>query len=226
MDIFIDKFAQRRNAQEMIKANYMAEAEENERLTAKLSRYDEALQDMRRLSLQNVENAERVKRLLDEGMSKIQEVQKSSLDNDLAVEILKKQQGIMENVLESLNAQQVSMEEMLKEIPASVTQCLEQQNTAQQAAMEEMMLTQKRTMEDLEKASEDFMHKESVKVYRNVQAVLEEELPKQTGEITGKMGEMIGNIKVGKGVLVVSILTLLAALANIGVLIAHLWGYL
>jgi len=226
MDIFIDKFAQRRNAQEMIKANYMAEAEENERLTAKLSRYDEALQDMRRLSLQNVENAERVKRLLDEGMSKIQEVQKSSLDNDLAVEILKKQQGIMENVLESLNAQQVSMEEMLKEIPASVTQCLEQQNTAQQAAMEEMMLTQKRTMEDLEKASEDFMHKESVKVYRNVQAVLEEELPKQTGEITGKLGEMIGNIKVGKGVLVVSILTLLAALANIGVLIAHLWGYL
>ena len=226
MDIFIDKFAQRRNAQEMIKANYMAEAEENERLTAKLSRYDEALQDMRRLSLQNVENAERVKRLLDEGMSKIQEVQKSSLDNDLAVEILKKQQGIMENVLESLNAQQVSMEEMLKEIPASVTQCLEQQNTAQQAAMEEMMLTQTRTMEDLEKASEDFMHKESVKVYRNVQAVLEEELPKQTGEITGKLGEMIGNIKVGKGVLVVSILTLLAALANIGVLIAHLWGYL
>ena len=226
MDIFIDKFAQRRNAQEMIKANYMAEAEENERLTAKLSRYDEALQDMRRLSLQNVENAERVKRLLDEGMSKIQEVQKSSLDNDLAVEILKKQQGIMENVLESLNAQQVYMEEMLKEIPASVTQCLEQQNTAQQAAMEEIMLTQKRTMEDLEKASEDFMHKESVKVYRNVQAVLEEELPKQTGEITGKLGEMIGNIKVGKGVLVVSILTLLAALANIGVLIAHLWGYL
>ena len=59
MDIFIDKFAQRRNAQEMIKANYMAEAEENERLTAKLSRYDEALQDMRRLSLQNVENAEK-----------------------------------------------------------------------------------------------------------------------------------------------------------------------
>ena len=92
--------------------------------------------------------------------------------------------------------------------------------------MEEIMLTQKRTMEDLEKASEDFMHKESVKVYRNVQAVLEEELPKQTGEITGKLGEMIGNIKVGKGVLVVSILTLLAALANIGVLIAHLWGYL
>ena len=61
MDIFIDKFAQRRNAQEMIRANYMAEAEENERLTSKLHRYDEALQDMRKLSLQNIENAEKTK---------------------------------------------------------------------------------------------------------------------------------------------------------------------
>lgn len=208
MDIFIDKFAQRRNAQELIRANYMAEAEENERLTSKLHRYDEALQDMRKLSLQNIENAEKTKLLLDEGMRKIQELQTSPKNDGLIEEALKQQKDTMESLFAT---QKDTMSDLLKE---------------QQAIIEGMMLVQKSAMEDLEKTSEDFMHKESVKVYRNIQAVIEEELPKQTTEITDKVEQMVGGIKVGKGILPICILTLLAALANIGVLIAHLWGYL
>ena len=208
MDIFIDKFAQRRNAQELIRANYMAEAEENERLTSKLHRYDEALQDMRKLSLQNIENAEKTKLLLDEGMRKIQELQTAPKNDGLIEEALKQQKDTMESLFAT---QKDTMSDLLKE---------------QQAIIEGMMLVQKSTMEDLEKTSEDFMHKESVKVYRNIQAVIEEELPKQTTEITDKVQQMVDGIKVGKGILPICILTLLAALANIGVLIAHLWGYL
>jgi len=208
MDIFIDKFAQRRNAQELIRANYMAEAEENERLTSKLHRYDEALQDMRKLSLQNIENAEKTRLLLDEGMRKIQELQIVPKEDGLVEEALKQQKDAMEALFA---AQKDAMVDLLNE---------------QQATIEGMMLAQKRAMEDLEKASEDFMHKESVKVYRNIQAVVEEELPKQAVEITDKVEQIIGGMKIGKGILPVCILTLLAALANIGVLIAHLWGYL
>ena len=60
MDNFIDKFAQRRNAQDMIRANAMAEAEERERIAAKLSEYELAMQELRRCNLQNLENAEKV----------------------------------------------------------------------------------------------------------------------------------------------------------------------
>lgn len=208
MDIFIDKFAQRRNAQEMIRANYMAEAEENERLTSKLHRYDEVLQDMRKLSLQNIENAEKTKLFLDESMRKIQELQTAQKNDGAIEEALKQQKDTMESLFA---VQKDAMSDLLKE---------------QQAVIEGMMLVQKSTMEDLEKASEEFMHKESVKVYRNMQAAMEEELPKQTTEITDKVEQMIDGIKVGKGILPVCILTLLATLANIGVLIAHLWGYL
>ncbi len=38
MDSFIDRFAQRRNEQEMIRANYMAEAEEREKNVCQNSR--------------------------------------------------------------------------------------------------------------------------------------------------------------------------------------------
>jgi len=210
MDIFIDKFAQRKNAQEMIKANYMAEAEENERLTARLHRYEDALQEMRRLSYQNMENAEKIKLLLNESLQKIQEVQcvTPMVDNTALEEAWKTQ---FEALSESFKEMQMKVEETLGK-------------PQEQTNIEELFLSQKKTMEDLEKASEDFMHRESVKVYRNVQAVLEEELPKQTGEITEKVGQAIKESKVSKAVLPVCIITLLATLANIGVLVAHLWG--
>jgi len=210
MDIFIDKFAQRKNAQEMIKANYMAEAEENERLTARLHRYEDALQEMRRLSYQNMENAEKIKLLLNESLQKIQEVQcvTPMVDNTALEEAWKTQ---FEALSESFKEMQMKVEETLGK-------------PQEQTNIEELFLAQKKTMEDLEKASEDFMHRESVKVYRNVQAVLEEELPKQTGEITEKVGQAIKESKVSKAVLPVCIITLLATLANIGVLVAHLWG--
>jgi len=210
MDIFIDKFAQRKNAQEMIKANYMAEAEENERLTARLHRYEDALQEMRRLSYQNMENAEKIKLLLNESLQKIQEVQcvTPMVDNTALEEAWKTQ---FEALSESFKEMQMKVEETLGK-------------PQEQTNIEELFLAQKKTMEDLEKASEDFMHRESVKVYRNVQAVLEEELPKQTGEITEKVGQAIKESKVSKAVLPVCIITLLATFANIGVLVAHLWG--
>ena len=210
MDIFIDKFAQRKNAQEMIKANYMAEAEENERLTARLHRYEDALQEMRRLSYQNMENAEKIKLLLNESLQKIQEVQCVAplVDNTALEEAWKTQ---FEALSESFKEMQMKVEETLGK-------------PQEQTNIEELFLSQKKTMEDLEKASEDFMHRESVKVYRNVQAVLEEELPKQTGEITEKVEQVIKQSKSTGGVLAVGIITLLATLANLGVLIAHLWG--
>lgn len=72
MDNFMDKLAQRLTAQEMIKANSAADASELERLQKQLAQYDACLQEMRKLSLKNTENTDKVSELLDESISKIQ----------------------------------------------------------------------------------------------------------------------------------------------------------
>ena len=60
MDNFMDKLAQRFNAQEMIKANSQAEAKELERLRQQTEMYDGYLKEMRSLNLKNVEIAEQI----------------------------------------------------------------------------------------------------------------------------------------------------------------------
>ena len=63
MDNFMDKLAQRFNAQEIIKANSQAEAQEIGRLREHLRAYDDCLQEMRKLNLKNVETAEKAQLL-------------------------------------------------------------------------------------------------------------------------------------------------------------------
>ena len=76
-------------------------------------------------------------------------------------------------------------------------------------------------MEELFRQSDDFVHKENVKVYRNVQAVVVEELEKQTQALISSQQQMAGKTKI---MLILNIITLVAVLGNLGVLIAHLAG--
>lgn len=87
--------------------------------------------------------------------------------------------------------------------------------------------------------SRDFFHKESVKVYRNVQAVVETETAKQTEilsdavteavkgaaeSMTAQVTEKVEGMKIGKGLMPVAIITMIAALGNAAALICHLLG--
>ena len=57
----------------------------------------------------------------------------------------------------------------------------------------------------------DFLHKENVKVYRNVQAAVAEELNKQTEELKNSQVQNRGS----RAVLPVAVLILLGVIANI-----------
>ena len=81
-----------------------------------------------------------------------------------------------------------------------------------------------RQIEAMFKNSEDFNHKEAVKVYRNVQAVLEEQLAKQSQETTEKVSQLMEQKKSGKGILPVCILTFAAVLVNITIVVLQLLG--
>jgi len=88
---------------------------------------------------------------------------------------------------------------------------LQQDATAEEA---------KRQMEEAFRQNEEFFHKESVKVYRNVQAAMTEELEKQT-ETLSLLQTETGRKQ--KGVLPLTVLTLILLLADIAI---HLFSIL
>ena len=162
MDTFIDKLAQKRNAQEMILANMTAEAVKMEQMQNQLQAYDELMQEVRRVNLKTAENLSEVQRTLNEYMDKLEAMQGNCDKNDETKQTL----GELKELLEEKFSQ-----------------------------------------------SNDFLHKENVKVYRNVQAAVTEELVKQTEELKQSQKENRGS----KAVMPVSVLILIAVLADIAI---------
>lgn len=112
MDNFMSKLSQKINAQESIKANFMADMAEKEQMKKQLQEYEAVLQSVRDLYLKQDENSELFTRIAEK------------------LEVLE-QAGADASLLEELKL------------------CISK--------------------------SDEFTHKECVKVYRNVQALLEEQ---------------------------------------------------
>ena len=72
MDNFTDRLAQRISAQDMIKANAQAEANEMRRLQEQVAQYEAILQDMRKLNYKNSELTDKINVLVDESITKVQ----------------------------------------------------------------------------------------------------------------------------------------------------------
>lgn len=163
MDNFMDKLAQKFNAQDVIHANAEAETAEMERLQQKVAEYERILQEMRKLNVKNAELSEKIDSILAEKANQIKIVQEEER------QIL--------TILQNLTDEQTrNMEEAL----AANRQSEEQ--SAQKELLEKAG-KDLQAIEELLKKSDDFTHKESVKVYRNVQAVVVEELKKQSEEL-------------------------------------------
>jgi hypothetical protein len=137
MDNFMDKLAQRFNAQELIKANSEAETKELKKLRSQISEYEQILQEMRKLNYKNTEISEKFELMISENADKLQAIKEEEQ------ELIKKLGNINEKS---------SFDELSAYIDGKF------QN------------------------SEDFNHKENVKVYRNVQAVVVDEL-KRSNEL-------------------------------------------
>lgn len=162
MDTFIDKLAQKRNAQEMIRANMTAEAVKMEQLQNQMQAYDELMREIRQVNLKTVENVTEVQAVLKECMEKLEAMQE-------------------------VNVQGADKEQELAQI--------------------------RELLEEKFKQSDDFLHRENVKVYRNVQAAVTDELNKQTEVLQNENKQ--GKNGAGKATLVFTILTMLCVIADI-----------
>lgn len=213
MDMFMDKLAQKLNAQEIIKANTTADTEELNRLKNQVAQYNECLDKLRKLIDESTEemkgasqeSAAGIGRLLEESLAKIREIRQESTDaaDD-------KVNGLAESVnthFDSLNGQLDAVNLNLDNVTNAVSEIRDQMASAQENKKDD-------GLEERFASVEENVHKECVKVYRNVQAVVVEESGKQAKaleEITAKVNSFNG--KLG-AVLGISIAALVFALAG------------
>lgn len=252
MDNFMDKLAQRLTAQEMIKANSAADAAELERLQKQLAQYDACLQEMRKLSLKNMEATDKIALLLDESINKIREIEGTPAGNESFGEALQEQKSSLGGMLQ---AQKDALSRIVQEQAETLGELIQEQKVSIDGALKEQQSEQKNAITSLEQSLKsdlqadirteleasraelanlqeeikatiegmasmdgiadkvtDFVHKENVKVYRNVQAVVVEENKKQTEALEASQKKAAGK---SGGALIVSIITLIAVLANI-----------
>ncbi len=199
MDNFIDKLAHRFGTQETARANSEADSK---RMRAQLSEYDKLLQEMRRVNSQNAELSEKMEALINDG-TKFGELKE---DEQKLITTLR---DLTDEQTRNREAELARMEQERLE--------REQEKKAVDADTMNGMLDEKF------KESEDFVHKENVKVYRNVQAVVVDEIKRQSelverenANIKSKLSAVVTvsivSIIVSLGTVAVCVLTLLTAM--------------
>lgn len=210
MDNFMDKLAQKLNAQEMIKANSAAEAAQMNKMQSQMMEYDAALQEIRKLSYKNAEAADNLNQLITETTKTVDELTKESLAKIEEIQA----QDKSAQIAEQLQKNNDEIEQKLKENSSVLTEKL---NT-----LAETLETNKQEMEALLKKTEEYVHTEDVKVYRNVQAVVVEETAKQTETLSSLQN---ASKKKSTAILVFAILSFVGAAASVVLEILQLLNF-
>ena len=214
MDNFMDKISQKLNSQEIIRANAAADAAALESLEKQLAlfkdqmeKYDDCLQEMRKLNLKNIESAQGVQELADEASQKlgktVGEVEAASVSR----------------IKETSDVSIAGINQTLNESLAKIAEIKENSDNLEQIT--ENMTGLQTRLEELFKSMEDFLHTDNVKVYRNVQASMIEELGKQTAELKVEQ-EKSG--KSNKILLPFMIITMIMTIANLAITVARILG--
>lgn len=110
---------------------------------------------------------------------------------------------------------------------------LEQQKPADNAELieatgqiKEMIVNIRLYLDDVQKHIEDYVHKEDVKVYRNVQAVLMEQLSNKTRDLNDHMDALEKSVQKSKGTKPLLVFAILLSAASLAVQILQMLGIL
>ncbi|MCM1056872.1 MAG: hypothetical protein NC517_04615 [Firmicutes bacterium] len=235
MDMFMDKLAQKLNAQEIIKANTTAEIQELDMLRSRVAEYNECLNKLQKLVNEGAdgiksasrENAAEVKRLVEESLAKVREIQRDAsgleklgkqLENangqlESVNSQLKSVSGRLENAdgqLGNLSAQVDSVSGQLKSVSGELSGKVD---SLSKQLEEKARENQGDKLDEKFAVADENVHKECVKVYRNVQAVVMEESGKQSEtltELSGKLNATRGRLGIVLGISVAALVFSLA----------------
>lgn len=115
-------------------------------------------------------------------------------------------------------------EEGLKEVSGLVRQMEEslRQNEEALKTVREILVATRMSVEEGQKRLEEHVHKENVRVYRNVQAVITDEATKKARELNTRLDQLESSAKKNGGVRPLLIITFLLALASVGLQVAQI----
>ena len=196
---------------EMIRANAAAEAAELENMEKQLTvfkeqmeKYDDCLQEMRKLNLKNIESAQGVQSLAEKAGEKL----------DQAVGEV--EAASVSRIKETSDISIAGINQTLSESLAKIAEIKESSDNLEQITEKMSGLQEKQ--QELFQNLEDFLHTDNVKVYRNVQAAMIEELEKQTAELKEGQEKAASSSKV---LLPFMIVTMIVSVANLVIMIAR-----
>lgn len=86
----------------------------------------------------------------------------------------------------------------------------------------EILVATRMSVEEGQKRLEDHVHKENVRVYRNVQAVITDEATKKAREMGTRLDQLENSAKKNSGLKPLLIFTFLLALASVGIQVAQI----
>lgn len=235
MDNFIDRLAQKFTAGEVIKANSAAEERELKKLREQVAEYEKCLQEMRKIQMTNTQTAQQLHDLMVESTESIHKLTAES------TEVFQKFTAESTEVFQKFTAESTESYRKLTEESLTKIADVQLETDAQKSEAKKTVETAARAMEQMEakvikmqetvasltegleknqkeisewfKQADDFLHKENVKVYRNVQAVVVEEVGNKAEDIIKAQEE--NTKKTGKPVLIFAVLGFVAAAASL-----------
>jgi hypothetical protein len=194
-----------------------------------MDKYDDCLQEMRKLNLKNIESAQGVQQLADQANEKlgqtVGEMEAASVSriqqiSDLSVAGINNASSLaVEGIRQTSDVSIAGINRTVDESLAKIA--VIQENAGNIEEITETMAGIQTKQEELFKSLEDFLHTDNVKVYRNVQAAMIEELGKQTAELKEAQEKAAKSNKV---LLPFMIITMIVAFADLAVLIARVLG--
>lgn len=214
MDNFMDKVTEKLNSQEIIRANAAADAAALENLEKQLAlfkdqmgKYDACLQEMRKLNLKNIESAQGVQELAVKANEK------------LGQSLVEVEAASVSRIKETSDLSIAGINQTLNESLAKIAEIKENADNLERITEDMSGLQNK--IEERFRNMEDFLHIDNIKVYRNVQAAMMEEMEKQAA---ARKEEQDRLTKSNKIVLPFVIVSMIMSIANLVVTIARILG--
>lgn len=218
---------------------------EAKKLKETLLDYESRLQEIRQMTRKNVDTLEVIQNYTDKSSAGIQKLTEQGMQGiqKVTAESVGGLRRILETGTSNLSRMSAAGEDDMNRI---TQECLESMKPFLQTSMAQIEAAGARVgesaaaverieqtirehlehMQGLMKQSDDFTHKENVKVYRNVQAVVVEEVKKQTEELDAKNEELMNMSQTlkrqGRGLKPIMAGTLLLSLANLVLLILQI----
>ncbi|HJA93753.1 MAG TPA: hypothetical protein H9717_11680 [Candidatus Eisenbergiella merdipullorum] len=182
---------------------------------------EEGAAGMQKLAEESLQGIQQLGRECSSGLRKFSAAGEASL-NQVSQEAQEKIRSLSETGLQQMDQVTGESRELIRKLTEEGLAKIQEVNDRNLEAAKrvdeigKLLEVQTENLREMQKQADDFNHKENVKVYRNVQAVVVEEVKKQTQEL--KAAE--------KGTKLLLVFTLAASLVNVALFILQILGIL